>query len=187
MKKISIAIILIIIIIVVWILLDLKENIAPIEQPIVQQQIKNMRVTSPAFNHQENIPSKYTCDAEDINPPFVFSDVPAEAKSLALIHDDPEATAGTWVHWTMWNIAPDTREIKENIVPVGAVQGITSFGDYKYGGPCPPSGTHHYRFKVYALDTMLDLPASADAQTLEASMQGHILARAELVGLYKRK
>ena len=146
-----------------------------------------MRITSPAFKHQEAIPSKYTCDAEDLNPPFVFSDMPASAKSLVLIHDDPEATAGTWVHWTLWNIAPDTRELRENSVPVGAVQGITSFENYKYGGPCPPSGTHHYRFKLYALDIMLDLPVSTNAEALETAMQGHILAQAGLVGLYQRK
>lgn len=145
-----------------------------------------MRISSPAFQHNQNIPSKYTCDGENINPPLQFSDIPGNAQSLVMISDDPDAPMGTWVHWTIWNIDPKTTEIAENSVPQGAIEGTTSFGETGYGGPCPPSGTHRYFFKLYALDTKLDLPTTTNAQDLKKSLQGHILAQAELIGLYKR-
>jgi Raf kinase inhibitor-like YbhB/YbcL family protein len=113
-------------------------------------------------------------------------DVPSTARSLVIIVDDPDAPAGTWVHWTVWNIAPDTRSIPENAVPVGAVEGITSFGAQGWGGPCPPAGTHRYFFKLFALDTVLKLDASADKAVLEKAMGGHVLAKAERLGLYQR-
>lgn len=146
-----------------------------------------MKITSTSFKNNTNIPSQYTCDGSDINPPLKFSEIPPKAKSLALISDDPDAPMGTWVHWTLWNIDPKTKEITENSVPVGAVQGTTSFGEAKYGGPCPPSGIHHYYFKLYALDTKLNLPTSFKKEDLEKAINGHILAKAELVGLYSRK
>lgn len=145
-----------------------------------------MHIGSSAFDHNQKIPAKYTCDGEDINPSLDFAEVPEGAKSLALIVDDPDAPAGTWVHWTLWNIAPDIQEIEEKGVPEGAVQGMTSFGRPGYGGPCPPSGTHRYFFKLYALDTELELPEDADAHELEEAMAGHILAQSELIGLYSR-
>jgi len=146
----------------------------------------SMHITSSAFAHKEPIPSKYTCDGEDVSPPLVFADVPNDAKSLVLINDDPDAPRGTWVHWTMWNIDPTVREVPENTVPPASVEGTTSFGKPGYGGPCPPSGTHRYFFKLYALDTLLDLAPETDAATLEKAMDGHILAQAELIGLYQR-
>lgn len=146
-----------------------------------------MRLESPAFAHNQPIPTKYTCDGEDVSPPLKIFDVPANAKSLALIMDDPDAPRGTWLHWTVWNIPPDTQEIAENSVPQGAVEGMTDFGRPGYGGPCPPSGTHRYFFKLYALDTMLNLPPGAKLSELEAAMSGHILAQAELIGLYSRQ
>ena len=133
------------------------------------------------------IPSKYTCDGENINSPFQIADVPSAAKSLVLISDDPDAPMGTWVHWTVWNIPLETKEIGENSAPIGAVEGITSFGNKGYGGPCPPSGTHRYFFKLYALDKALDLPPSAKASDIEKAMTGHILDKTELIGLYQRK
>lgn len=145
-----------------------------------------MKISSPTFEHNQNIPSKYTCDGENINPPLKFLDIPENAQSLVLISDDPDAPMGTWVHWTIWNIDPKTTEILENSVPQGVVEGTTSFGNTGYGGPCPPSGTHRYFFKLYALDIMLDLPISTTVQALEKAVQGHILAQAELIGLYKR-
>jgi len=145
----------------------------------------NMQITSPAFQNNGKIPSRYTCDGKNISPPLIISGVPENAQSLALISDDPDAPVGLWVHWIMWNIDPKTTEIKENSVPEGAVQGVTSFGDAKYGGPCPPSGTHRYFFKLYALDTKLDLPKTADKNALEAAMKNHILAKAEIIGLYR--
>ena len=146
-----------------------------------------MKFSSSAFKDNSNIPFKYSCDGDDINPPLQISDVPKGAASLALIVDDPDAPAGDWVHWLVWNIAPDTTEIVENSVPNGAVQGLTDFGKNQWGGPCPPSGRHHYQFKLYALDTNLGLDSSAKKKDLQGVMQGHILDQAILVGLYQRK
>lgn len=146
-----------------------------------------MRIASPAFGHNQNIPAKYTCDGENVNPVLEIAEVPEDAKSLALIMDDPDAPRGTWVHWTLWNIDPSTRQIDENSVPAGAAEGTTSFGKPGYGGPCPPSGTHRYFFKLYALDQMLDLPASTDKSGLENAVQGHVLGQAEFIGLYSRE
>lgn len=145
-----------------------------------------MKITSSSFAHNQNIPPKYTCDGENINPPLQFSDIPADAKSLVLISDDPDAPMGTWVHWILWNIDPKTTEIAEKSVPAGAIEGTTSFGETCYGGPCPPSGVHRYFFKLYALDTKLDLPISAKKEDLKKAMQQHILASAEMIGLYTR-
>lgn len=145
-----------------------------------------LKLSSPAFKHNQQIPSKYTCDGKDVNPPLAIESVPAGAKSLALIVDDPDAPAGTWVHWVVWNIAIGTKEIREHAVPAGAAQGMNDFRKRDYGGPCPPSGTHRYFFKLYALDTMLNLDGSATKAALERAMKGHIIAQTELVGLYKR-
>lgn len=149
-------------------------------------KIKIMQITSSAFKNNESIPAKYTCDGENINPPLQFSAVPETAKSLALIMDDPDAPRGTFVHWTLWNISPEQKEIAANSVPAGTVEGLTSFGKPGYGGPCPPAGTHRYFFKLYALDELLDLNPDADKAKLEQAMEGHVLAQAELVGLYSR-
>lgn len=151
-----------------------------------------MQLTSPAFAHNQNIPSKYTCDGLDVNPPLAIDSVPAGTKSLALIVDDPDAPGGTWVHWTLWNIPPDTKEIPGNIQPagvikVGASEGTTSFGGIGWGGPCPPTGVHRYFFKLAALDTTLNLPASTKAEIVAEAILPHILAQAELIGLYQRQ
>jgi len=146
-----------------------------------------MTITSPAFRNGELIPSKFTCDGADVNPALNIGNVPQEAKSLALIMDDPDAPGGMWVHWVAWNIDPKTREIKENGVPPGAKLGVNDFRKTPYGGPCPPSGTHRYFFKLYALDTMLDLGPDATKTALEKSMKGHIVAQGEMMGRYKRK
>src|SRR3989344_9124275 len=146
-----------------------------------------MRLTSPSFNNNQNIPAKYTCDGEDVNPSLIISDVPAAAKSLALIMDDPDAPRGDWVHWLVWNIKPEIAKIAENRVPLGATKGLTDFGQTGWGGPCPGSGQHHYQFKLYALDTELNLESSAKKRDLENTMTGHILAQTVLVGLYQRR
>ncbi len=161
-----------------------KSAVAPGEQIIVS---KNMKITSPAFENNQAIPAKYTCDGENVSPPLGISGVPAGAESLVLIADDPDAPRGTWVHWLLWNIDSSTSEIAEGSVPPGAVEGATSFGKPGWGGPCPPSGTHRYFFKLYALDKKLEFPASADKAQLEQALEGHILERAELVGLYQRR
>jgi len=145
-----------------------------------------MKISSPVFAHNGFIPKKYTCDGSDVNPPLIFDGTPAEAKSLVLIVDDPDAPAGTWVHWVVWDIDPKTKEIKENSVPEHAKQCLTDFGRSEYGGPCPPSGTHRYFFRLYALDTHPTLVRNATKGDAESAMKGHVLAKAELIGLYKR-
>jgi len=142
-----------------------------------------MKIQSPSFDNNSNIPDKYTMHGENINPPLEVSDVPESAQSLVLIVDDPDAPSGLWIHWTLWNIDPKTNLIKENSVPEGAVQGKTSRENH-YSGPKPPSGTHRYFFKLYALDTKLDLPETADIEALMNAMQNHIIDQAELIGLY---
>ena len=143
-----------------------------------------MKITSPAFTHNSPMPSKYTCDGADINPPLEISDIPEGTKSLALIMDDPDAPMGTWVHWVVFNIEV-TGKIDEDSIP--GTQGYNSFGREDHGGPCPPSGTHRYFFKLYALDTKLDLKQGSNKAALEKAMSGHILQEAELIGLYKRR
>jgi len=145
-----------------------------------------LKIASSAFADGGRIPPKYTADGDDVNPPLAISGVPAGAASLALIMDDPDAPMGTWDHWIVFNIAPDTPEIAENSVPAGAVQGRNGWGRSDYGGPAPPRGTHRYCFKLYALDTMLELSSGVKKARLEAAMKVHILAEAELVGLYSR-
>lgn len=157
----------------------------PDSQPPIKQNL-DMKIISPQFNNRESIPAKYTCDGENVSPPLEISQVPEEAVSLALIVDDPDAPSGEWVHWLVWNISPETKEIKENSLPAEAQEGTTDFGEIGYGGPCPPSGTHRYFFKLFALDTTLDLDNSTNKPDLEKAMEGHILEKAELVGRYQR-
>ena len=144
-----------------------------------------MKLTSSVFANNGAIPSEFTCDGDDISPHLSISDVPKNAKSLALIMDDPDAPVGIFIHWVVWNIPPDTKEIKKGEEPRG-VQGMTSFRRQGYGGPCPPSGTHRYFFKLYALDTELNLPEGSTKHDLENAMQSHIIAQAQLMGTYKR-
>ena len=149
-----------------------------------------MIITSPAFTHQGMIPARHTCDGPDTSPPLAWSGVPPGAKSLALIVDDPDAPdpaapRRTWVHWVLYNVPPTTSGLPEGETPAGALQGINDAHDPGYGGPCPPIGRHRYFFKLYALDTMLpDLKRPTKA-ALEKAMQGHVLAQAELIGLYQ--
>jgi Raf kinase inhibitor-like YbhB/YbcL family protein len=144
---------------------------------------KQLKVSSTSFQNEGMIPSKYTCDGKNINPPLDIKQIPEEAKCLVLIIDDPDAPGATWVHWVVWNI-PVTHHIKEN--EIHGSEGINDFHQHHYGGPCPPSGTHRYFFKIYALDALLDLPADTTKTELEKAMSEHIMAFGELVGLYKR-
>ena len=146
-----------------------------------------MEISSAAFEKNSLIPSKYTCEGQERNPPLEFKDVPEDTKSLVLIVDDPDAPMKTWVHWTIWNIDAKTTQILQNSCPKGAVEGITSFGRTGYGGPCPPSGTHRYFFKLFALDKMLDLSPNSYVRDIESVIEGHIIQKAELIGLYKKK
>ncbi len=140
-------------------------------------------VKSPAFSNNDFIPSKYTCEGLNINPALTLKKIPEHTKSLAIIMDDPDAPAGTFVHWVMWNIPP-TEKIEENKTP--GVVGVNGKNENKYAGPCPPNGTHHYHFKIYALDTNLDIPINSDKKALVKAMDGHIMDSGELIGVYKK-
>ncbi|MFX1532967.1 MAG: YbhB/YbcL family Raf kinase inhibitor-like protein [Promethearchaeota archaeon] len=148
--------------------------------------MSNFKLTSPAFNHEELIPRKYTCQGEDVNPELHIEAVPEDTKSLVLIMDDPDAPIGTWDHWVVYNIDPTISKIPENSVPPNAMQGRNSWKRNNYGGPCPPFGTHRYYFKLYALDTVLNLPIKSNKKVVEGAMKGHILAEAVLMGKYKK-
>lgn len=144
---------------------------------------KELKVTSTAFPEDGLIPSLYTCDGRNISPPLAIDHIPEEARSLVLVMEDPDAPRGTWLHWMVWDI-PVTHHIKEN--EIHGMQGKNDFGDFHYGGPCPPGGTHRYFFKVYALDTILNLPKNTSKLDLERSMADNILAFGELIGRYQR-
>jgi Raf kinase inhibitor-like YbhB/YbcL family protein len=142
-----------------------------------------MKVSSPAFGENESIPSQFTCDGLNVNPQLNIDQIPSNAKTLAVIVDDPDAPGGDFVHWVAWNL-PVASQIKEH--SRSGAEGINDFGKNNYGGPCPPKGTHHYHFKVYALDDKLSLPMNSGKAELEDAMQGHVLAFGELTGLYRR-
>ncbi len=145
--------------------------------------MKELVVKSTAFENNQLIPVKYTCDGDEVNPPVIIEGAPAETQSLVLIVDDPDAPMGTWDHWVVWNIPPTTK-IEENTVP--GVEGKNSARKNAYDAPCPPWGTHRYFFKVYALDTELDLKPDSHKKDVEKTMEGHVLAKGELIGRYYR-
>ena len=154
--------------------------------------LMTIAVTSDAFEAEGMIPSKYTCDGPDVSPPLSWTGLPDSTKSLALIADDPDAPRGTWVHWVLYNLPPDTTGLPENVPPDtqltnGARHGVTDFGRFGYGGPCPPGGTHRYYFKLYALDTVLDLSGAINKDDLLEAMESHILGEGQLMGRYKRQ
>ncbi|MBI2031029.1 MAG: YbhB/YbcL family Raf kinase inhibitor-like protein [Candidatus Levybacteria bacterium] len=146
-----------------------------------------MKIASPAFLNNAKIPSEYTCDDENISPPLQFIDVPRDTQSLVLIVDDPDAPAKTWVHWVVYNIDRGVQDVRENSIPKGGILGMTDFGRPGWGGPCPPSGSHRYFFKLYALDRILDLPEGMTKQQLLEKMSDHVLEQAQLIGIYSRK
>ncbi|MFA6754500.1 MAG: YbhB/YbcL family Raf kinase inhibitor-like protein [Candidatus Dojkabacteria bacterium] len=145
-----------------------------------------MEIKSRAFNNMGSIPERYTCDGDNINPPLEILDIPNPTKSLALIVDDPDAPNGTWVHWLMWDIPIENHSIKEGEPPVDCVYGTNSFARLEYGGPCPPSGTHRYFFKVYALSKTVQLPEGATKEELMSAIGEYKIDSAQLVGLYSR-
>ncbi len=146
-----------------------------------------MKLTSTAFEQNQPIPAKYTCDGANYNPPLTFSEVPKEAQSLVLVVEDPDAPGRVFTHWLVYDIPPSTQHISENEVPPQSTQGMTDFGKRGYGGPCPPSGTHHYIFRLSALDTTLALPPGKTKEEVREKMEGHVIATAELVGTYSRR
>ena len=144
-----------------------------------------MFITSPAFQDNTHVPTPHTCMGENISPPFEFGDLPAETKSLVLIVEDSDATPNPWIHWLVFNIPPSTTSVPAGHIPDGGTEGIANGGTHGYEGPCPKyfNGTHHYHFQLFALDRILDLPASADKSQVAASMQNHIINSTTLVGL----
>ena len=161
----------------------MSHHVFPIEQERAVSY-KLLHVHCSAFKENEFIPGRYTCDGTNVNPALDIDNIPEEAKSLAVIVDDPDASVGIWVHWIIWNI-PVTHHLKENYSR--GIQGTNDFGNTIYGGPCPPNGTHRYFFKVYALDGNLELSPDARKADLEKAMSGHIIGFGELIGLYKKK
>ncbi len=146
----------------------------------------DFQLTSPAFENNADIPKKYTCNGGDINPPLTIKNVPAKTKSLALTVSDPDAPAGRWSHWVIYNIPPNTGEIIENTNP--GTEGLNDFRKYTYGGPCPPGGKlHHYIFRLYALNTVLNINEGPTLNEVEKALQGYIIAKTELVGIYQKQ
>ncbi|SEP26505.1 YbhB/YbcL family Raf kinase inhibitor-like protein [Nitrosovibrio sp. Nv6] len=144
-----------------------------------------MFINSPAFRDSSNVPTPHTCAGENISPPLELGDLPAETKSLVLVVEDRDATPVPWIHWLVFNIPPTTTSVPAGHIPEDGTEGIANGGTHGYEGPCPKyfSGTHHYHFQLFALDTVLDLPATADKTQVAASMQDHIIDSATLVGL----
>jgi len=159
---------------------------------VLEGEASAMKLESSAFTNEGLVPSKYTCDGDDVSPPLVWSGAPGNTKSFALIADDPDAPMGMWVHWVVWNIPPSSTKLDENIpddrrLDDGMRQGINDFKRPGYGGPCPPGGKHRYFFKLYALDTEIVLGDGAGKAELEKAMKDHVLAEAQLMGRYERK
>lgn len=162
-----------------------------ISDPLAMEDAMTIELTSPAFAQGQPIPVTYTCKGEDISPALAWGEPPAGTQSFALIMDDPDAPVGTWVHWVLFNIPASARGLPETFptdasLPDGSLSGKNSWGRTGYGGPCPPSGTHRYFFKLYALDEPLAINAGADKGELEKAMVGHILATAELMGTFSK-
>ena len=146
-----------------------------------------MKITSSAFQEGGNIPSRFSRDGQNVNPALRIEGTPSDAKSLLLIMDDPDAPVGLFTHWLVWNIDPKTTEIAEKSVPKGAVQGTNDYSTIGYGGPQPPSGTHRYYFKIFALDQILDLKPGAKRAEVDAAMSGHVIAQGELIGRFSKQ
>jgi Raf kinase inhibitor-like YbhB/YbcL family protein len=162
--------------------------------PAANKESSSMKITSPAFAHNGEIPQKYTCEGSDVSPPLAWSGIPPNAKSLALIVDDPDAPdpkapQRTWVHWVLYDIPVNATGLEEGVksLPPGTLEGTNDWGRTGYGGPCPPIGRHRYFFKLYALDTTLSDLKKPNKAALEAAMKGHVIAQGELIGTYQKK
>lgn len=165
----------------------LQRNQAAEAMRTIAEKEEDMKLSSTAFEQNQPIPAKYTCDGVNHNPPLTFSQVPQEAHSLVLVVEDPDAPRKVFTHWLVYNIPPSTQHIREQEVPPQSKQGMTDFGTRGYGGPCPPSGTHRYVFQLFALDTTLALSEGLRKEEVLAKMKGHVIATAELVGTYRRR
>ena len=156
-----------------------------------EDRVMDIKISSPAFQDGGMIPKLYSCDDKNISPPLNWSNLPPETKSIAIIVDDPDAPVGTWVHWVIYNISPDTSSLEEavpaeKILPNGAYQGKNDWGRIGYGGPCPPGGTHRYFFKIYALDSVPELKPGINKAELLKAINGHIISEGKIIGKYKR-
>jgi len=168
------------------------DNSPPADPGAKGDRKMEINITSSAFEQGGLIPSKYTCDGANVSPPLKWDAVPEATQSIALICDDPDAPMGTWVHWVLYNLPQQTNQLHEKFpddetLPDGTRQGVSDFGKTGYGGPCPPSGTHRYYFKIYALDKKLLITPVADKAALLKAMKDHILAQGQLMGKYKRQ
>jgi Raf kinase inhibitor-like YbhB/YbcL family protein len=181
MKKFILFIITIVIVGSLWLYFNSKHTV-----PEINFLPTPMKMTSTAFVNNGTIPIKYTCSGDNINPELKFENVPANAKSLVLILDDPDAPGGTFTHWVVYNITPDIIEIPEAATTIPGVQAKNSAGQNGYMGPCPPSGSHRYFFKLYALDLIFGSDQIQDENDVLASMQGHVLGEAELMGTFSK-
>ena len=165
----------------------IDENETELNNSINNQELSmdTLKLTSTSFKHNTKIPSRYTCDGEGISPELSISGIDEKAKSLVLIMDDPDAPSGTWDHWVKFNISTSTTQIKEGEEPDG-VSGVGTSGNTDYFGPCPPDRQHRYFFKLFSLDTELELESGASKKQVEEAMEGHILQETKLIGLYER-
>jgi Raf kinase inhibitor-like YbhB/YbcL family protein len=183
MKKMFLLFNLIIICTLIWFVFKPVSNFS--SQTLNKKETKMQLKT--VFANNEEIPSIYTCDGKDLAPKLTISDVPANAKSLVLIVDDPDAPMKTWVHWILYNIPVSTIKIDAENLSSEIKQGMTDFKRTGWGGPCPPSGTHRYFFKLYAIDKILDINQGASKSEIEKEIEGHIIEKSEIIGIYKRK
>jgi Raf kinase inhibitor-like YbhB/YbcL family protein len=168
-----------------------QQPIAPAPTNTPPEKKVEIKLTSSAFKEGEAIPRQYTCDGVNVSPPLEWSGMPKTAKTIAIIADDPDAPAGTWVHWVLYNLPAENIGLIENLpasenLRAGGFQGKNNFGNIGYGGPCPPTGSHRYFFKIYAVDSELPLKAGATKAELEKALEGHIVGQAQLMGMYAR-
>ena len=180
------AVILIIGLFVFLFLWQFQSNLSS-QSPIQSVSPTKMKIASPTITDKGAIPRQYTCDGANFNPPLTIHGISKSAKSLALIMDDPDSPSGTWSHWIAWNIDPTTTNIPENNSTVSMAQGTNDFSLSGYGGPCPNAGEHRYSFKLFALNSTLNLAIGATKEELEQAIKGHIIGQAELVGTYRRR
>ena len=190
MKSLSLITLFILLSIIIYGCTTQQEEVIGRGTPVPIQGVEKMKLTSPAFEHNQAIPPEYTCDGSDTSPELNIEDVPENTKSLVLINDDPDVPKeirpdGLWVHWVVWNIPAETKNIPKGIEPAG-VGGNSNFGRTGYGGPCPPDKEHRYFFKLYALDISLDIPEGSTKEVLEKAMKGNIIEQTELMGLYEK-
>lgn len=185
-KKLILISALLIVILTISVILNKEKKFSPFTSHVSPIKEGAMQLKT-VFSNNEYIPSKYTCDGEDAAPELTIEEVPEGTQTLVLIVDDPDAPLGTWVHWVLFNIPPSTQKIDYYNLPEGSKMGMNDFGKVGWGGPCPPSGVHRYFFKLYAVDKTIDLLPGAKKSQVEKEIKDHVIEKAELIGLYKRK